>query len=154
MTKAFIVLALSIAFSLNSLTLYEMIRILKKYSVKMSSTVDRSLRKAHVSKKKLEIASTQVKRIRGKVFKLTMYQFFMPMLTFLVSIVIYTIITSTLFPYENPLTIRLNRYCIAPIPIQFPENRGCYMQVTWLFFLVFLLYLPLYSYYTKKYLGT
>lgn len=155
MTKAFIALALAIAFSLNSLTLYEMIKILKKYKVKGGSRLDRSLRKAHVSKKKLEIASTQVKRIRGRVFKITMYQFFMPMLTFLASIVVYTLVTSMLFPYENPLVIRLSRYCIAPIPIQFPENSSsCVMQVTWLFFLVFLLYLPLFSYYSKKYLET
>lgn len=155
MTKVFIALALAIAFSLNSLTLYEMIKILKKYSVKGGGALDRSLRKAHVSKKKLEIASTQVKRIRGRVFKLTMYQFFMPMLTFLASMVIYTLTASVLFPYGNPLMISLSRYCVAPIPIQFPENsRGCVMQVTWLFFLVFLLYLPLFSYYSKKYLET
>lgn len=153
MTKIFIAIALTIAFSLNTLALYEMIRILKKYNIKESKSLDRSLRKAYVSKKKLEIASSQVRRLRGKIFKVTMYQFFIPMLAFLASITIYTSLTVYLFPQQNTLVIQLDKPCIAPIPIQFPLNNvSCTTQITWLFFLVFLLYLPLYTYYTKKYL--
>lgn len=153
MTKIFIAVALTIAFSLNTLALYEMVKVLKKYRIKESKSIDRSLRKAYVSKKKLDIASTQVRRLRGKVFKVTMYQFFVPMLTFISSIVLYTLLTAYLFPQQNTLIILLNKPCIAPIPIMFPLNTtACSMQISWLFFLVFLLYLPFYTYYTKKYL--
>lgn len=152
MTKILVAIALAIAFSLNTLALYEMVKILKKYRIKEGKSIDRSLRKAYVSKKKLEIASTQVRRLRGKLFRLTMYQFFVPMLTFITSIVIYTLLTAYLFPQQNPLVIQLDKPCIAPIPIQIPFNSfGCTMQITWLFFLVFLLYLPLYTYYAKKF---
>lgn len=153
MTKIFIAIALTISFSLNTLALYEMVNILKKYNIKDSKSIDRSLRKAYVSKKKLEIASTQVRKLRSRIFKVTLYQFFIPMLTFLSSIIIYTFLTAYLFPEQSILIVTLNKPCIAPIPIMFPLNTSaCSMQISWLFFLIFLLYLPLYTYYTKKYL--
>lgn len=156
MLKPHLLLAVITAFSLNSLALYIVVNIIKRYSsIKNDQTVDRSIRKAYVSRKKREIMMTQVKRIRGKIFKLSFYQFFIPMATFIASIIIYIPLSLVTFPNEDPLIIHLDRYCIAPIPMQIPSEQGkCVMQISWIFFLVFLLYLPLYTYYTKKYLET
>lgn len=153
MIKMYMVLAMMIASSLNFLALYLMIKILKSYShAKDSLIIDRSVRKAYVSKKKHEIAYSQIRRARGKIFRLSLYQFFIPTFTFFISIILYMTIAQ-LLPYrENPLIIYMEKPCIAPIPIQYPYEKGCLMYVSWIFFLIFLLYLPLYSYYTKKYL--
>lgn len=147
-------LALAIAFSLNTLALYAIVRVLKKYAyTKDSHLVDRSIRKAYASRKKREIVIARVKRIRGKIFKLSFFQFFIPISMFMLSLFIYIFVSLMVFPYRNPLAIYLDKPCIAPIPFQVPEGvNRCSMQVSWLFFLVFLLYLPLYTYYAKKYL--
>ncbi|MEM1541273.1 MAG: hypothetical protein QW101_04350 [Ignisphaera sp.] len=153
--RIYLALALAIAISMNTLALYTIIKILRKYSsVKDGSKIERSMRKAYVSRKKKEIAVTQIKRIKSTVFRLSFYQFLIPMSIFIASIFIYIFAASIVYTEGNPLVLEIANTCIAPIPIQFPDNnRGtCSMQMSWIFFLVFLLYLPLYTYYAKKYL--
>lgn len=156
MLRTYLLLALIIAFSMNTLALYAIIKILKKYSaVRDSSKVERSVKKAYVSRKKKDIAVTQIKKMRSTIFRVSFYQFLIPISAFIASIILYVFTTLPIsIINQNPFTIHLSNPCIAPIPIQFPENNGktCSMQVSWIFFLVFILYLPLYTYYTRKYL--
>lgn len=154
MPKQHLIISITLALSLNLLSLYVVVRILRKYSyIKEETSLSRSLRKAYMSKKKREIVTHQVRRIRGAVFKLSFFQFFIPTATFIVSLFLYIPIALALFPGQDPLQLSLDKPCIAPIPIQIPEPpKGCTMSVSWVFFLVFLLFLPLYMYYARKYL--
>jgi len=156
LSKVYLALALTLALVTNSLAIYSMVRILGRYrSLRERSGIERSMRKAYVSRKKREIASSRIKKIQSAVFKLSLYQFFIPLAVFMASILIYTLIASAIKIPGDPLVLYLDRPCIAPIPIQLPEPSGktCAMQTSWIFFLIFVLYLPLYTHYAKRYLS-
>ncbi|MEM0026865.1 MAG: hypothetical protein QXT53_02145 [Ignisphaera sp.] len=114
--------------------------------------IERTVRKAYISRKKYIVASSQVKKVRGSIFKLSMFQFIIPFTFYIIALVSYSLISIILFGSYIDL-IRINSACLAPIPIAFPAENACNISIVWIHFLVFLLYLPLYDYYAKRYLG-
>ena len=128
--------------------------MIKRYKViEQSARIERLVRKAYISRKKFSIASTQIRKIRGEVFKLSMFQFFIPLLFYIVALVIYAILSILIFKQYIDV-IDLNNVCLVPPPIGIPlQSYGCRIWIVWIHFLVFVLYLPLYDYYTKKYLS-
>ncbi|MEM0028178.1 MAG: hypothetical protein QW632_01040 [Ignisphaera sp.] len=146
-------LALTISLTVNTLALYGTINVVKRYNIsKQSAMIERTVRKAYISRKKYIVASSQVRKIRGSIFKLSMFQFIIPFTFYIIALVLYALITAILFGNYVDV-IKINSVCIAPIPIAFPAGGACSLSVVWIHFLVFLLYLPLYDYYAKRYLG-
>lgn len=146
-------LALTISLTVNTLALYGTINVVKRYNIsKQSAIIERTVRKAYISRKKYIVASSQVRKVRGSIFKLSMFQFIIPFTFYIIALVLYSLITTILFGNYIDV-IKINSVCIAPIPIALPAGDACSLSVVWIHFLVFLLYLPLYDYYAKKYLG-
>lgn len=152
MNKA-ILLTFAISFAINSIALYGVVGIVKRYNVvQQSSRIERSVRKAYISRKKREVVSTQIKRIRGEVFRLSLFQFIIPFTSYIFSLVLYILLSFALFG-EYIMMISIRGACLAPLPIEYPETpNSCSVSLMWIHFLVFLLYLPLYDYYARKYL--
>lgn len=150
MPSAIALLAIAISLAINTIAFYGMTKIITKYKeVEESNKVDRVVRKARISKKKMSIATSQVRRIRSRIFRLSMFQFLIPFTAYIGAITIYLILSLYLFgtfiEYVN-----LNNLCLAPIPLEIPVNGTCKAPVMWIHFLIFLLFLPLYDYYARK----
>lgn len=154
MPNTIALLAMSISFLINGIAFYGITKIIDRYKyVEGGAKVDRVVRKAHISKKKMAIASTQVKRIRGTVFRLSMFQFLIPFTAYIGTIIIYTLISFYIFGIFIEY-INLNDVCLAPIPIEIPIEGGCRVPVMWIHFLIFLIFLPFYDYYARRKLGS
>ena len=109
-------MALSISFIVNSLALYGVVSVIKRCKIiEYSARIERLARKAYISRKKFSIASTQIRKIRGEVFKLSMFQFFIPLLFYIVALVIYAIL-SILISKQYIDVIDLNNVCLVPPP--------------------------------------
>jgi len=144
--------AISIGVAINLLAFIATYKVAKRYRYSKSSIIDREARKAYISRKKMTIASMHIRKIRSNIFKLSLYQFMIPFTAYIGSIAIY-MATSFLFFKEYIEYIPLKSTCIAPIPIQIPvkeSDYGCIVSVVWIYFLVFLMFLPIYDHYIKK----
>ncbi len=146
-------MALAISIAINSLALYAVISIVRRYRIaEQSARIERTVRKAHISRKKYIVASSQIRKVRGSIFKLSMFQFIIPFTSYIIALVLYLLISIAVFGYYIDV-VSIKGACLAPIPIAFPTTTGCSISLIWIHFLVFILYLPLYDYYTKKYLS-
>ncbi len=147
-----VLIAISIGLIVNLLAFTAIYRIVRKYKYSKSSVIGREARKAYISRKKMTIASMHIRKIRSNIFRLSLYQFMIPFTAYIGSIVIYISI-SFLFFKEYIEYIPLKSTCIAPIPIQIPvkeSDYSCMVSVVWIYFLIFLIFLPLYDHYIKK----
>jgi predicted CDP-diglyceride synthetase/phosphatidate cytidylyltransferase len=147
-----VVLAFLLGFTVNSLALYGVITIIKRLSkVQYSTRIERSVRKAYISRKKREAVSMQIKRIRSEVFRLSVFQFIIPFTSYILALILYMVLTLILFK-EYIAFIPIKGACLAPLPIEYPESlNACSVSSMWIHFLIFILYLPLYDYYVRKY---
>jgi hypothetical protein len=148
-----VLLAFAISFVVNSLALYGVGVIVKRYSIVQQSTrIERSVRKAYISRKKREVVSMQIRKIRGEIFRLSLFQFVIPFTSYILALLLYILTSFTLFG-EYIMVIPIRDVCLAPLPIEYPESLNtCSVSLMWIHFLIFLLYLPLYDYYARKYL--
>ncbi len=150
MPSAIALLAIAVSITVNTVAFYGITKIIARYKdVEESTKVDRAVKKAHISKKKMSIASSQVRRIRGRIFRLSMFQFLIPFTAYIGAITLYLMLSlyifGTLIEY-----IDLNDLCLAPIPLEIPVNGICKVPIMWIHFLVFLVFLPLYDYYARR----
>jgi len=144
--------AISIGIIINLLAFIATYKVVKRYRYSKSSIIDREARKAYISRKKMTIASMHIKKLRSNIFRLSLYQFMIPFTAYIGSILLYMLI-SFLFLEGYTEYIPLKSTCIAPIPIQIPvkdPRYGCVVSVVWIYFLIFLMFLPLYDHYIKK----
>ncbi|MCS7112279.1 MAG: hypothetical protein RMI45_02295 [Ignisphaera sp.] len=144
------VLAISVSLAINAFAFYGITKIIARYKeVEESSKVDRVVRKAHISRKKMSIATLQVRRIRSRVFRLSMFQFLIPFTAYVGTISIYLLLSFFIFGKFIEY-VELNDLCLAPIPLEIPINGVCRAPIMWIHFLIFLLFLPLYDYYARR----
>jgi len=144
--------AISIGVIINLLAFTATYNVAKRYRYSKSSIIDREARKAYISRKKMVIASMHIKKLRSNIFRLSLYQFMIPFTAYIGSILLYMLI-SFLFFKGYVEYIPLKSTCIAPIPIQIPVKEPgyeCVVSVVWIYFLIFLMFLPLYDHYIKK----
>ncbi|GEM_PF-1088787 len=150
MPSATVLLAISISFAINAVAFYGITKIIARYKqVEESAKIDRIVRKAHISRKKMSIATSQVKRIRGRIFRLSMFQFLVPFTAYMGAISIYILLSYKIFGIFVEY-IDIYDLCLAPVPLEIPIDGMCKAPVMWLHFLVFLLFLPLYDYYARR----
>jgi predicted CDP-diglyceride synthetase/phosphatidate cytidylyltransferase len=148
-----IMLAIAVSIGTNILALYGISNVIQRFKVLQNDVrIDRSLRKAYISRKKREAVATQVRKIRGMVSKLTLFHFLIPFSAYILALVLYTILSIIIFK-EYVMFVYVHELCLAPIPIAYPFNNTCTVSIMWLHFLIFITFFPLYDYLTKKYLG-
>ena len=148
-----IMLAIVVSISTNILALYGVSSIVQRFKALQNDVrIDRSLRKAYISRKKREAVAMQVRRIRGQISKLTLFHFLIPFSAYILALVLYMMLSIVIFK-EYVMLVYMYDLCLAPIPIAYPFNNTCTVSIMWINFLVFIIFFPLYDYLTKKYLG-
>ncbi|HDJ83492.1 MAG TPA: hypothetical protein ENG44_00665, partial [Desulfurococcaceae archaeon] len=82
-------IVIGIGILLNLLALDLVSRLIKRYRLaEKSQYVERLVKKAKISTKKMTIASQQVKKLKGSIFRTSILQFLVPFSVFMLSVLI------------------------------------------------------------------
>ncbi|RLG76690.1 MAG: hypothetical protein DRO12_04130 [Thermoprotei archaeon] len=121
-----------------SAAIFFMSSFLKRYRLPEEiKSLEKVGRKALISRKKRLIASIRQRKVRGRLTRVMIFQFFVPMAAFLA-----VALTSMLFAEA----ILSRSACLLPPPIQVESGElGCLTPTVWIILFVFFLFSPIYT---------
>ncbi len=154
--KLVAIASIAIGFLFNYVALLLIPRILQRFRIaEESRVVEKIVKKAGVSSKKMAIAMKRVRKLRSNVMKANMVQMFLPLATFLLAVMIsYVVSNAILEQYGVRMAepaVFMKGVCIGPVPVEIPYSESiCTTYIVWIQFLVFLLFSPWYGYLIRR----